>query len=143
MSYDLMVFDAQVAPRNIKAFQHWYAEQTQWAEDHPYDDPKVCQNPALAAFMQDITQDFPAMNGVLASPEIIQLLLDTEQDAQLTNYSIGKYMVYCCFAWSQAKAAHTQVMQLAARHALGFYNPSSAPNEVFIPQGGQLFGISH
>jgi len=41
MSYDLMVFDPTVAPRACKDFMAWYKQQTQWSEDHGYDDPKV------------------------------------------------------------------------------------------------------
>ena len=41
MSYDLMVFDLNEAPKDHAEFMHWYAEQTSWSEDHSYDDPAV------------------------------------------------------------------------------------------------------
>ena len=41
MSYDLMVFDPAVAPRERAEFLEWHAQQTQWNEGHSYDDPIV------------------------------------------------------------------------------------------------------
>ena len=49
MSYDLMVFDPAVAPREAEAFLQWYDAQTEWNETHDYDDPKGSV-PALQAF---------------------------------------------------------------------------------------------
>jgi hypothetical protein len=66
MSYDLMVFDPASAPRDREAFLNWYAAQTEWTEDHSYDDPRVA-TPALAGFFAHIVQVFPPMNGPFAS----------------------------------------------------------------------------
>lgn len=40
MSYDLMVFRQESAPKNEKAFMDWYNRQTEWTENHSYDDPE-------------------------------------------------------------------------------------------------------
>jgi hypothetical protein len=40
LSYDLTVFDADVAPRGRAAFMAWYDQQTQWTESHGYNDPR-------------------------------------------------------------------------------------------------------
>lgn len=39
MSYDLMVFRKEVAPKNRADFMKWYQDQTEWTEEHSYDDP--------------------------------------------------------------------------------------------------------
>ena len=36
MSFDLMVFDPAVAPRNRASFMAWYDKQAEWSEDHGY-----------------------------------------------------------------------------------------------------------
>ena len=46
MSYDMMVFEASVAPREAAAFIAWFEKQAQWGESHEYDDPAV-SSPAL------------------------------------------------------------------------------------------------
>ena len=41
MSYDLAVFDADVAPPSRVEFRKWFDEQTEWSEPHGYNDPEV------------------------------------------------------------------------------------------------------
>ncbi|REN11218.1 hypothetical protein DSI35_10180, partial [Mycobacterium tuberculosis] len=65
MSYDLMVFDPAVAPREAEAFLQWYDAQTEWNETHDYDDPKVSV-PALQAFFAALAEHYPPMDGPLS-----------------------------------------------------------------------------
>lgn len=62
MSYDLMVFEANDAPRDRFAFEAWYHRQTQWSEAHSYDDPAVT-TPALRRWFIEIIRHFPPING--------------------------------------------------------------------------------
>lgn len=39
MSYDLMVFKKEAAPKYRTDFMKWYDHQTTWTENHGYDDP--------------------------------------------------------------------------------------------------------
>src|SRR5690606_41938535 len=55
MSFDLMVFDPGVAPRERAAFMQWYEQQNEWAEDHDYDDPALA-SPALQRWFADMVQ---------------------------------------------------------------------------------------
>lgn len=41
MSYDLMVFEKKKAPQKRKDFLDWYEKETEWTEDHGYNDPTV------------------------------------------------------------------------------------------------------
>ena len=66
MSYDLMVFDPRSAPADRAAFLAWYREQTEWTEDHGYDDPAET-TVELRAWFWDMMKDFPPMNGPHAS----------------------------------------------------------------------------
>ena len=68
MSYDLMVFDPNVAPRERGAFVAWYHKQAEWAEDRDYSDPAGTA-PGLARFYHAMRQHFPAMNGPDATQE--------------------------------------------------------------------------
>ena len=49
MSYDLMVFAAEAAPKDRAAFLEWYEGHAEWAEGHSYDNPDV-STPALKAW---------------------------------------------------------------------------------------------
>jgi hypothetical protein len=124
MSYDLMVFDPAAAPHTREDFLEWYERQTEWGEGHSYDDPQVT-TPALAGWFAEISQSFPPMNGPLASNDY--------DDPKVTDYSIGRSVIYAAFAWSQAEAALQAVDRLAAKHGVGFFDVSSEQGEIRFP----------
>ena len=41
MSYDLMAFEISKAPKDREEFFKWYDKQTEWEEDHDYEDINV------------------------------------------------------------------------------------------------------
>lgn len=133
MSYDLMVFDAKVAPRERAAFLQWYEAQVAWAEGYDYNDPKA---PAaeLRGWFQEMIQNYPPMNGPLAVSNV--------DDAKTTDYSLGTAVIYGAFAWSVAAEARADVMRLAGKHGVGFFDLSSDQGQVWIPDGkGGLVGL--
>ena len=124
MSYDLMVFDPEAAPRDREEFMRWYRAQTEWSEDHSYDDPRVTI-PALAGWFAEISEAFPPMNGPGAS--------DDYDNPRLTDYSIGRSVIYVAFAWSEADAAFETVRRLAIEHEVGFFDVSADEGEIRFP----------
>ena len=62
MSYDLMVFETANAPKNKKDFMQWYAQQTEWGEDHDHASIEVA-SPALQNWFMEMKETFPPMNG--------------------------------------------------------------------------------
>lgn len=136
MSYDLLVFAADRAPKGREEFLSWWQEQAQWSEDHEYDDPKV-STPELRAWFAEMIETYPAMNGPFAVDEL------PEDDAVVTDYSVGKDVVYAAFAWSKAEVAHETVFALAGKHAVGFFNASSEEGEVWLPNGRGGLELAH
>jgi hypothetical protein len=41
MSYDLMVFSKEAAPKTKPEFMAWYDTQVKWAEEHGYNDSAI------------------------------------------------------------------------------------------------------
>ncbi|OWQ84377.1 hypothetical protein CDN99_24080 [Roseateles aquatilis] len=136
MSDDLMVFDPDPAPKDRDAFLAWYQEQAEWGEDHSYDDPEVSTSPLRAWFL-DMIQSYPAMNGPHASEDI------PEDDTSVTDYSVGKVVIYAAFAWSLAEQAHEATFRLAAKHGVGFLDASSDNAEVWLPDGKGGLSLAH
>ncbi len=126
MSYDLLVFDPNDAPRNLAAFKEWWHQQAEWGEGHSYDDP-AATTPSLRAWFDEIRQTFPPMNGPLASNDY--------DDARVTDYSIGHHLIYAAFAWTEAENAYPIVRDLAVKHSVGFYDASGdeGDGEIFFP----------
>jgi len=131
MSYDLMVFDPASAPRTHAEFIAWYDQQTEWEEDHGYNDPAVT-TPALRAWFMDMIGIFPALNGPFSSEEL------PEDEALVTDYCIGNSVIYVTFAWSKAEQAYDSAFDLAEKHGLGFFNASSDDAEIWLPVNGKL-----
>ena len=124
MSYDLMVFEPTVAPRDRSEFMTWYEGQTQWSEGHSFDDPNV-SSPALQKWFEEMIQIFPPMNGPLASDDV--------DDSHVTDHCISKDIIYSAFAWSVADEAHPKMRELAIKHRVGFFDVSSENGEILFP----------
>ena len=116
MSYDLMVFDMSIAPKNKIEFMEWYELQTEWEEEHDYDDPKVSSEKLNSWFMEMIKY-FPAMNGPYST--------DDDDSDKITDYSVGSSVIYAAFSWSLVDSAYKKVFELAEKHQLGFFDASS------------------
>ena len=103
MSYDLMVFDPSAAPSEHSDFMDWYDQQTEWDEDHGYNNPDVT-TPALRAWFLEMIRAFPPLNGPYAS---------SDDDPTVTDYSVGNSVIYAAFAWSVAEQAYKTMFALA------------------------------
>lgn len=136
MSYDLMVFAVEAAPKDRAAFLEWYEGHTEWEEDHSYDNPDVSA-PALKAWFLEMIQSWPAMNGPFSSEDF------PEDDSTVTDYSVGREVIYAAFAWSKAEPAYDAVVALAAKHGVGFFNASSDGAQVWLPDGKGGLQLAH
>ena len=107
----------------------WYKGQTQWREGHTYNDPAV-STPKLRAWFFEMIKEYPPMNGPHASDDV--------DDHKQTDYSIGKYVIYACFAWSEATSAIKATFNLAEKHRVGFFDVSTNNGGVWMPdeEGG-------
>ena len=132
MSYDLMVFDPAGAPAKRPAFLDWYDGQTEWPEEHGYDDPAVAA-PALQAFHAALSADFPPV-----APDA------GDEPEGGTDYTIGRALIYLSFYdWDKIDAAHDAVFRLAAQYELGFFDVSSDLAEVWLPDRKGGLRIAH
>ena len=135
MSFDLMVFEISKAPQTKKDFMAWYAQQTEWGEDHDYDDAGLT-SPALRNWYREMLQSYPAMNGPDA-PDDEALDADPDLEDRLTDYSVGYDVIYAAFAWSEAEPARELTWRLAEKHGVGFFDVS-AEGGVWLPDGREI-----
>ncbi len=126
-----MVFESNTAPASHVQFMDWYEQQTQWAEGHSYDDPAV-STAKLRAWFMEIIKSFPPLNGPLSQDDL------PEDEGSATDYSVGKSVIYCAFAWPKAELAYDTVFELAQKLGVGFFNVSSGNEEVWLPLNGKL-----
>lgn len=65
------------------------------------------------------------MNGPSAS--------DDFGNPRVTDFCIGRSVIYAAFASTQAEDAHEALSRLAAKHSVGFYDVSSDKGEIRFP----------
>ena len=114
MSYDILVFE----PRTVTdaEFSSWWAHQSEWPEDHRYDDV-VVTTPALRRFACELMRQFPPLNGPNA-PTDEQIDSDPDLSSRLTDYTFGSTLVYLCFRWGQASQAQEACLRIARPHGV-------------------------
>ena len=121
-----MAFNPAAAPRSRDGFIKWYHAQAKWQEPHSYDDPKNTDQP-LRTWLLGFIKEFPPMNGPCAAAE------EMIDDPRVTDYSMAKDVVYCCFAWSLAEEAYRRMKESTAKCAVGFFNVSADKGEIVFP----------
>lgn len=134
MSYDLMVFERTKAPQMRKEFLVWYGNETEWSEEHDYNDPAVTSS-ALRNWYEEMIKTFPNMNAPDAPEEELE---DEDAEAHLTDYCIGHNVIYVAFSWSVAEEAYKQMKSLAQKHGVGFYDVSSDDGDIILPDGNLM-----
>jgi hypothetical protein len=123
MSYDLMVFDTETAPKNRVAFLEWFDREMEGENDGEI----RSDSPAMQAWHQDMLAAFPDTN---------DLEEDDMEDGKWGEYSIATGSIYVSFAGSQATAAYQTMKSLAAKHGVGFFNVSDEEGEIIFPSDG-------
>ncbi len=136
MSYDLMVFEVKDAPTNKQAFMEWYEQQTEWEEEHSYEDPAVSSE-GLRNWFMDMIKTYPAMNGPFAPTDEEIEELDEHKEAYLTDYSVGRSVIYAAFGWSLADQAYPVFRELAQKHHVGFFD-ASGDGDIILPDGSMM-----
>ena len=129
MSYDLMVFRTDAAPKSKSEFMQWFQKQTEWTEEHGYDDPANTSTELNSWFLEMI-QTFPAMNGPYA--------IDDIESSDVADYSIGINVIYIAFQWPVAKKAYKTVSQLALKYNVGFFDASGKNGDIVFNGIGDL-----
>ncbi len=135
MSYDLMVFEKTKAPNKKTAFMKWYEKQVEWGEGHSYDSIEV-SSANLKKWFMDMIKTFPPMNGEFA-PDDAAIENDEELEDHLADYCIGKDVIYVSFSWSLAEEAYDNMLKLALKHDVGFFDVSGNA-DIILSDGNKL-----
>ena len=132
-----MVFKKEAPPKTRVDFMKWYFTQIEWEEDHSYDDP-ANTSVELSNWFMEMIKTFPAMNGPFAST-----ISDDDHNDLISDYSIGRDVIYVAFSWSVAEQAYTTILKLAKKHKVGFFEVSSDDGDILFPENGELISINN
>lgn len=138
MSYDLMVFEKTKAPVTRNEFIDWYEKQTEWSEDHDYQNISV-SSPSLKNWFMEMIKKFPPMDGEYSlNLDPLDETEAEELERHLVDYSIGHDMIYAAFSWSVAEEAYDQMLRLAKKHDVGFFDVSGENGDIILPNGTKI-----
>jgi len=80
-------------------------------------------------------KQYPALNGPYASDDV--------DNPKVTDYSVGKSVIYAAFGWSQADDALNTMFELAAKHGAGFFDVSGDNGGVWVPDSAGNYSCIH
>lgn len=80
---------------------------------------------------------FPPMNGDFA-PDVDLLDEDENLERHVTDYSIGREVIYAAFAWSVADEAYDLMRKLVQKYEVGFFDISGNNGDVILPDGNVM-----
>lgn len=141
MSYDLLVFDPEIAPRDRSDFMTWYGNLTKWEEQRDYNS-SIGMTGNLPTFFERLREKFPAMNGPFAydfdqvepePPSFWRKLWGGTQtpateifdESLVTDYTLAENAIYMAFAWSVSDRAYNRVFNAALSTGVGFFDVSA------------------
>ncbi len=75
-----------------------------------------------------MNDSYPALNGPYAKE-------GDEDNEFVTDYSIGKDIIYTAFSWSLAEQAYEKMKALAEKHEVGFFDASADEGNILFPDG--------
>lgn len=136
MSFDLMVFDVDKAPKTKTEFLQWYKEVTDWKEGNMYDDITI-SSPSIQQWYYEMIKTYPPMNGQF-SPTDEELEEIEGLEERMTDYSIGDSFIYMCFAWSVADKAYDAAVKAAFNSGLGVFYLSASEEDMKIILPGDM-----
>lgn len=131
MSYDLMVFRKEAAPKDRDAFLHWYDKQIDLVDNHCESEQGAVE---LVQWYQEISVLFPPINCPCAN---------AYTSLYCAKYSIGKDVIHVVFSWKVADQAHSKVIELAKKYGLGFFDVSSPQTDIWFPRNGTLVALKN
>jgi hypothetical protein len=131
-SYDLMVFEPDAAAKEYDAFLAWFEEQMECDEGHAYNDSRETSE-RLRAWYRDMLLVFPS-----GADEFEENSPGEYEEDCYSGYSIGRQFVYVIFVPRMAESARRTAFDLAAKHGLGLFEPSSEGAELWRPEAGKL-----
>ena len=137
MSFDLMVFDADIAPKDKKGFREWFEQEAGEQGPESSDLPEICKNDAFRAFYEQMAEVFTPFNG----PDAVHLPENASQLRILRTgeYSFRRHSAYMCFGWPAQDFARAACSTFSKELGLGFYMLSTRYPQVRFPDGTYVY----
>ena len=132
MSFNLFIFERRENIKTSIDVNNYIEEFTKYEED--YNSLEGCSE-IIVKFAKKMFEKFPPVNGKHLHLDEIAFT-SKNSETPLTDYSLGKYGVFCAFDYSVADEAINYIISLADEYKIGVYNPQSS--EVIYPKNIEI-----
>lgn len=117
MSFNLFIFERRENIKTSIDVDNYMEKFTKYEEKKDYNSLEGCSE-VIINFSKKMFEKFPPMNAEYAPSK--------NSEAYLTDYSLGKYGIFCAFPYSVADEAINYVISLVDEYKVGIYNPQSS-----------------
>ena len=140
MSFDFMVFDPAVPPRNDEGFMAWYDAEVgrgEHAGTPSSHDGAVAECEALHTFYKEMCEMFTPFNG----PDDVPLPGNAPQIRILRTceYNFRPHSLYMSFRWPAQDMARGAASAFAKEAGLGYFHCSAQHGQAIFPDGTKLW----
>ena len=133
MSFNLFIFERRGNIKTSIDINNYIKEFTKY-EEEDYNSLEGSSE-TIVKFAKKMFEKFPPVNGKhLHLDEIV--FTSKNSETHLTDYSLGKYGVFCALDYSVADEAISYIISLADEYKIGVYNPQSS--EVIYPKNIEI-----
>ena len=123
MSFNLFIFERRENIKTSIDVNNYIKEFTKY-EEEDYNSLEGCSE-IIVKFAKKMFKKFPPVNGKHLHLDEIAFT-SKNSETHLTDYSLGKYGVFCALDYSVADEAISYIISLADEYKIGIYNPQSS-----------------
>lgn len=133
MSFDFMVFDPDIAPRNDEGFHAWFQNEVDDETGTASQDSAIAVTDAIHQWYREMREMFTPSNG----PDKVELPTNASPARALRTceYYFRPRSVYLCFRWPAQDMARAAASTLAKEFGLGYYHVSAQHGQAVFPDG--------
>ena len=121
MGFNVFIFERRENIKTSIDVNNYIKEFTKYEEEEDYNSLEGCSE-TIVKFAKKMFEKFPPVNGKHLHLDEIAFT-SKNSETHLTDYSLGKYGVFCALDYSVADEAISYIISLADEYKIGVYNP--------------------
>ena len=124
MGFNVFIFERRENIKTSIDVNNYMKEFIKYGEEKDYNSLEGCSE-IIVKFAKKMFEKFPSVNGEHLHLDEITFT-SKNSETHLTDYSLGKYGVFCALDYSVADEAISYIISLADKYKISIYNPQSS-----------------
>ena len=124
MGFNVFIFERRENIKTSIDVNNYMKEFIKYGEEKDYNSLERCSE-IIVKFAKKMFEKFPPVNGEHLHLDEITFT-SKNSETHLTDYSLGKYGIFCVFSYTVADEIISYIISLADEYKIGVYNPQSS-----------------